>query len=91
MIYLQLIIFLVRDDVPIDNKTFLMIDFVNLKIKSVQSFRDTHKDKVCVCVFIRVDAHMCMSIYICTMLLKKEWWSYFLTLLSRTAYMPSLF
>jgi hypothetical protein len=91
MLYLQLIIFLVGDDVSIDNKTFLVTDFVNLKIKSVQSFRNAHKNKVCVRVFIRVCVHICMNIYVCTMLLKKEWWSSFLTLLSRTAYMPSLF
>jgi hypothetical protein len=28
--------FLVRDDILIDNKTFLVTDFVNLKIKSAQ-------------------------------------------------------
>jgi hypothetical protein len=36
----------VRDDVPIDSKTFLMTDFVNLKIKLTQFFRDTHRDRI---------------------------------------------
>jgi hypothetical protein len=31
---------------------FLVIDFVNLKIKSAQSFRDAHSDRVRVRVFI---------------------------------------
>jgi hypothetical protein len=33
MLYLCLIIFLIRDDVPIDSETFLVTDIVNLKIK----------------------------------------------------------
>jgi hypothetical protein len=33
VLYLWLIIFLVRDDVSINNKTFLMTDFINLNIK----------------------------------------------------------
>jgi hypothetical protein len=45
-------------------------DFVNLKIKLNQSFRVTHRGKMCVYVFIRVDAHTCMSIYIYTMFKK---------------------
>jgi hypothetical protein len=40
-----------RRDVPIDNETFLVNDFVNLKIKSVQSFRCTHKSMIYVHVF----------------------------------------
>jgi hypothetical protein len=28
-----------------------VIDFVNLKIKPIQSFRYAHKDRVCVCVY----------------------------------------
>jgi hypothetical protein len=27
----------------------------------------------CVCVFIRVDVHTCMSIYVCTVFLKKQY------------------
>jgi hypothetical protein len=33
VLYLCLIILSVRDDIFIDNKTFLMTDFINLKIK----------------------------------------------------------
>jgi hypothetical protein len=29
-----------------------MTDFVNLKIKLVQSFRGAHKDRICIRVFI---------------------------------------
>jgi hypothetical protein len=43
--------FLVGDDVPIDNETFLMIDFVKLKNKSAQFFRVAHRVGWCVCVY----------------------------------------
>jgi hypothetical protein len=43
--------FLVGDDVLINNETFLMIDFVNLKNKSAQFFRVDHRGRVvCVCL-----------------------------------------
>jgi hypothetical protein len=45
---------------------------MNLKIKSAQSFISANKGKVCVRVFIGVSAHMCMSICVCTVFLKKE-------------------
>jgi hypothetical protein len=64
--------FLVRDDVPVDNETLLVTDFVNLKIKSAQSFRGANKGRVCVRVFIRVSARTCMSIYVYTVFLKKD-------------------
>jgi hypothetical protein len=35
-------------DIPVDSETFLMTDFVNLKIKSDQSFRDAHRNRVCI-------------------------------------------
>jgi hypothetical protein len=38
--YLRLIIFSVVDDVFIDSDALFVIDFMNLKIKSVQSFND---------------------------------------------------
>jgi hypothetical protein len=50
MLYLWLIIILVGGDILIDNETLLVINFINLKIKSTQSFRGIHKDIVCVCV-----------------------------------------
>jgi hypothetical protein len=49
MLYLQLIILSVGDDVP---ETLLVTDFVNLKIKSVQSFKDAHRDRMYVHIFI---------------------------------------
>jgi hypothetical protein len=44
--------FSVRDDVPINSKTFLMINFINLKIKSVQSFRCAYRYKIYICTYI---------------------------------------
>jgi hypothetical protein len=52
VLHLQLIIFLVGDDIPVNSETFLMTDFVNLKIKSAQSFEGAHRDRIY--VFIRV-------------------------------------
>jgi hypothetical protein len=51
-------------DIPINSETFLVIDFMNLKIKSAQSFECAHKDNVCIHMFIGVNAHMSMIIYI---------------------------
>jgi hypothetical protein len=50
MLHLRLIILSVRGDVLIDSETPLVTDFMNLKIKSAQSFRGAHRDRVCVCV-----------------------------------------
>jgi hypothetical protein len=72
VLYLQLIILSVEGDVPVDSKSLLVTDFVNLNIKSAQSFRGAHRGRVCVCVFIGVSAHMCMSIYVYTVFLKKS-------------------
>jgi hypothetical protein len=55
------------DDVPVDRKTFLMTDFVNLKIKLTQFFVSAHISRVYVCV----NRVACMSIYIYTVFLKK--------------------
>jgi hypothetical protein len=60
----------VGDDVPVDSETFLVTDFINLKIKSTQSFRGAHRDMMCVRVFIGVGDHTYMSICIYTMFLK---------------------
>jgi hypothetical protein len=60
----------VGGDVPVDSETFLVTDFINLKIKSTQSFRDAHRDMMCVRVFIGVSDHTYMSICIYTMFLK---------------------
>jgi hypothetical protein len=61
----------VGGDVPVDSDVLLVTDFVNLKIKPAQSFRCAHRGRVCVRVFIEVIAHTCMSIYVCTVFLKK--------------------
>jgi hypothetical protein len=61
----------VGDDVPVNSDAFLVTDFINLKIKAVQSFRDAHRDSVYVRVFIGVSAHMCMCICVCHIFLKK--------------------
>jgi hypothetical protein len=52
VLHLQLIIFLVRDDVSVDSETLLVTDFVNLKIMPAQSFGDAHRGRMCVRVFI---------------------------------------
>jgi hypothetical protein len=54
----------------IDSEMFLT-DFTNLKIKLTQSFGGAHKGRMCVRVFIGVNARTCMSIYVCTVFLKK--------------------
>jgi hypothetical protein len=73
VLHLRLIILLVRGDVPIDNKTLLVTDFVNLKIKPTQSFRGAHRDKLYIHVFIEVGAHTCINIYIYTVFFKKQY------------------
>jgi hypothetical protein len=59
----------VEDDVF--SGTLLVTDFMNFKIKPAQSFRGAHRGKVCIRVFIRVSTHMCMSIYVYTVLKKQ--------------------
>jgi hypothetical protein len=71
-LHLRLIILSVGGGVPVDNETLLVADFVNLNIKPAQSFGGAHKSRVYVRVFIRVNAHMCISICICTVFLKKK-------------------
>jgi hypothetical protein len=72
VLHLWLFILLVGGDIPIDSETLLVIDFVNLKIKSVQSFGEAHRGRICVRVFVGVSARTCMSIYVCTVFLKKR-------------------
>jgi hypothetical protein len=52
VLYLHLIILSVRDVVLIDSETFLVIDFINFKIKLTQSFRDAHIGRMYVHIFI---------------------------------------
>jgi hypothetical protein len=54
----------VRGDIPIDSKILLVTDFVNLKIKLIQSFKSAHRDRVCVCAFIEISAHR-GRMYVC--------------------------
>jgi hypothetical protein len=73
------------DDVPVNHKTLLVTDFVNLKIKLAQSFRDAHTDRVYVRMFIRLSARICMSICVCTVSKKRVVkWCNTLTLQVRT-------
>jgi hypothetical protein len=69
MLHLQLIIFSVRDDVPIDSDVLLMTDFVNLNIKLAQSFICVYRGSMC--VFIEMSVDTCMSIRVCVVFLKK--------------------
>jgi hypothetical protein len=46
-------------------------DFMNLKIKLAQSFEGAHRGKMCMRVFIEVNAHTRMSICVYTVFLKK--------------------
>jgi hypothetical protein len=61
---LRLIILSEGDDVSINSEMLLVTDFVNLKIKLVQSFGGARRGRMRMCVFIGVDARRCMNIYI---------------------------
>jgi hypothetical protein len=61
--------FLMGGDVLIDSETFLVIDFMNLKIKLTQPFRDTHRDRVYVCIHRSACSYI--SICVFTVFLKK--------------------
>jgi hypothetical protein len=50
---------------PVDNESLLVTDFINLKIKSTQSFRGAHKGKIYVRVFIVVSARTYINICVC--------------------------
>jgi hypothetical protein len=63
----------VEDDVFINSETLLMTDFVNLKIKLAQFFRGVHMGRLCVHVFIEVSAHICISICVYIVFLKKRY------------------
>jgi hypothetical protein len=59
------------NDIPVDREILLVTDFINLKIKLTQSFRDAHTNRVYMCAFIRLSARICMSIYVYTVSKKK--------------------
>jgi hypothetical protein len=44
----------VGGDVPVDSEMLLVTDFINLKIKSAQSFEGIHRSMVCIYAFIGV-------------------------------------
>jgi hypothetical protein len=50
-------------NVSVDSETLLVTDFVNLKIKSAQSFRCAHRDRLCVRVFVGVSAREYLCLY----------------------------
>jgi hypothetical protein len=60
----------VKDGVSIDNESLFVIDIINLKIKSAQSFGGVHKNRVCVYVFIGMSVRMCINIYVRNVFLK---------------------
>jgi hypothetical protein len=62
----------VEDDVPVDSEILFVIDFVNLKIKLAQSFRCTHRDRMCVRMFIGMSVYTCIRICVYTIFLKKS-------------------
>jgi hypothetical protein len=64
--------FFVGGDVSVDSDVLLVIDFVNLKIKSAQSFRCAYSDRKCVCIFIGMSAHIYISICVLYCVLKKR-------------------
>jgi hypothetical protein len=71
VLYLWLIILLVRGDVLIDSEALLLIDFVNLNIKSAQSFRCAHRGRICICVFIWVSTYVYEYLCLYCVFLKK--------------------
>jgi hypothetical protein len=64
VLYLWLIILLVGGDVSVDNESLLVINFVNLKIKLTQSFRDAHRDRVFMCVHKSECSYMYEYLYL---------------------------
>jgi hypothetical protein len=62
--YLQLIILSVVGDIFIESETLLLTDFVNLKIKPTQSFRDVYRGRVYTHVFIWRNIRTCIDIYV---------------------------
>jgi hypothetical protein len=65
MLYLLLIILSVVGDVPVDSDAFLITDFMNLKIKSTQSFRCANRDKIYLCVNRSEYSYIYIYIYTC--------------------------
>jgi hypothetical protein len=62
----------VGDNILIDSETLFVTDFVNLKIKSAQSFEGAYNNKICVHIFIEMSDYTYINIYIYTVFLKKH-------------------
>jgi hypothetical protein len=55
-------IFLVVNDISVDSEIFLVTGFINIKIKSIQSFRDADRGRMYIHVFIKISTYICISI-----------------------------
>jgi hypothetical protein len=60
----------VGDDASIDNEALLMTNFVNLKIKSAQSFEGVYRDRMY--VYIHKDECSELYEYLCLYYIKKK-------------------
>jgi hypothetical protein len=60
-----------KDDVSINSNMLLLTDFINLKIKSTQSFRDAHKKSIYSYIHKDECSYIYISIYIYNVFLKK--------------------
>jgi hypothetical protein len=54
----------VGDDVPIDSKSLLVTDFMNLKMKPTQSFGCAHTGRICVHMFIGINTYIYKYLYL---------------------------
>jgi hypothetical protein len=62
----------VGGDVPVDSDALLVTDFMNLKIKSTQSFRGVHRDRMCMRVFIHRGECSYVYEYLCLYCVSKK-------------------
>jgi hypothetical protein len=62
----------VKDDVPVDSESLLLIDFVNLKIKPTQSFECAYRGRVCTCIY-RDEYSYIYKYLVYTVFIKKRW------------------
>jgi hypothetical protein len=57
-------------DVPLDSD--IVTDFINLNIKSAQSFGYAYVGRMCIHISIRISAHTYINIYVYIVFLKKS-------------------
>jgi hypothetical protein len=57
------------DNIPIDSEVSMVTSSISRSSSPTKSFEGTHRDRVCMYVFIWISACMCMYVY--TMFLKK--------------------